>query len=48
MFIKNQSWHIKLSPEFEKPYFVELMQQVQQEYDTTTCYPPKELIFAAF
>ena len=48
MFIKNQSWQIKLSPEFEKPYFVELMQQVQQEYDTTTCYPPKELIFAAF
>jgi uracil-DNA glycosylase len=48
MFIKNQSWHIKLSSEFEKPYFVELMQQVQQEYDTTTCYPPKELIFAAF
>ena len=48
MFINNKSWHIKLSPEFEKPYFVELMQQVQQEYDTTTCYPPKELIFAAF
>ena len=48
MFINNQSWHIKLSPEFEKPYFVELMKEVYQEYDTSTCYPPKELIFSAF
>ena len=48
MFINNKSWHIKLSPEFEKPYFVELMKEVYQEYDTSTCYPPKELIFSAF
>ncbi|WP_445719214.1 uracil-DNA glycosylase [Flavobacterium sp.] len=48
MFINNQSWHIKLSPEFEKPYFVELMKEVEQEFDTSTCYPPKELIFSAF
>jgi uracil-DNA glycosylase len=34
--------------EFQKPYFVELMQQVEQEYATTTCFPPKELIFSAF
>ena len=48
MFIKNQSWEALLAPEFQKPYFVELMQQVTQEYATTTCFPPKELIFSAF
>lgn len=48
MFIKNQSWEALLSSEFQKPYFVELIQQVEQEYATTTCFPPKELIFSAF
>lgn len=48
MFIKNQSWETLLESEFQKPYFVELMQQVEQEYATTTCFPPKELIFSAF
>ena len=48
MFIKNQSWEALLAPEFQKPYFVELMQQVAQEYATTTCFPPKEFIFSAF
>ena len=48
MFIKNQSWEALLAPEFQKPYFVTLMQQVEQEYAITTCFPPKELIFSAF
>lgn len=48
MFIKNQSWEALLASEFQKPYFVELMQQVEQEYAITTCFPPKELIFSAF
>ena len=48
MFIKNQSWETLLASEFQKPYFVELMQQVEQEYAITTCFPPKELIFSAF
>ena len=48
MFIKNQSWETLLAPEFQKTYFVELMKQVEQEYATTTCFPPKELIFSAF
>ena len=48
MFIKNQSWNNQLNQEFQKPYFLELMRQVKQEYDTTTCFPPKELIFNAF
>jgi uracil-DNA glycosylase len=48
MFIKNQSWNNQLKSEFQKPYFLELMLQVEQEYATTTCFPPKELIFNAF
>lgn len=48
MFIKNQSWEVLLASEFQKPYFVELTQQVEQEYANTTCFPPKELIFSAF
>lgn len=48
MFIKNTSWQNLLSSEFKKPYFETLMQQVEQEYANTTCFPPKELIFSAF
>ncbi len=48
MFIKNQSWNNQLNQEFQKPYFLELMREVEQEYATTTCFPPKELIFNAF
>jgi len=48
MFIKNRTWQDLLATEFQKPYFVELMQQVEQEYTNTTCFPPKELIFSAF
>ena len=48
MFIKNTSWQTLLSSEFKKPYFETLMQQVEQEYANTTCFPPKELIFSAF
>ena len=48
MFIKNKTWEALLSIEFQKPYFLELMQQVEHEYATTTCFPPKELIFNAF
>ena len=48
MFIKNQSWNNQLKSEFQKPYFLELMRQVEHEYATTTCFPPKELFFNAF
>ena len=48
MFIKNSSWQEQLSEEFQKPYFLELMQQVENEYQNTICFPPKELIFNAF
>ena len=48
MFIKKASWQQLLATEFQKPYFLELMQLVAQEYETTTCFPTKELIFNAF
>ncbi|MFI0426569.1 MAG: uracil-DNA glycosylase [Flavobacterium sp.] len=48
MFIKKASWQQLLASEFQKPYFLELMQLVAQEYETTICFPPKELIFNSF
>lgn len=48
MFIQENSWQKLLAPEFEKAYFLELMQQVEQEYATQTCFPRKEFIFNAF
>ena len=48
MFIQENSWQKLLAPEFEKSYFLELMQQVEQEYATQTCFPRKEFIFNAF
>ncbi len=44
----STSWQEKLQNEFEKPYFKELMYQVEQEYQEQICFPPKELIFNAF
>jgi uracil-DNA glycosylase len=44
----NPSWQTILSDEIEKPYFVELMDTVDQEYQNSVCFPPKELIFSAF
>lgn len=48
MFIQEYSWQKLLASEFEKPYFLELMQQVEQEYATQTCFPRKKFIFNAF
>ena len=48
MFIRNSSWQSQLKEEFQKLYFLELMQQVENEYQNTICFPPKELIFNAF
>ncbi|MDR6844238.1 uracil-DNA glycosylase [Flavobacterium granuli] len=44
----NPSWQTILSDEIEKPYFHELMDTVDQEYQNSVCFPPKELIFSAF
>lgn len=42
------SWLEKLQPEFDKPYFEELIQFVRKEYAQGACYPPGSLIFNAF
>lgn len=49
MFAKiDSSWQQHLQQEFEKPYFKDLQQKVEEEYALHTCFPPKELIFNAF
>ena len=42
------SWQRLLADEFEKEYFQDLFKFIDQEYEETTVYPPKELIFSAF
>lgn len=47
-FIRENTWNDILAPEFEKPYFTELMNFVDNAYLSTTVYPSKEKIFEAF
>ncbi len=42
------SWKERLSGEFEKPYFADLVSFVKQEYASQVIYPPGKLIFNAF
>lgn len=44
----HPSWKNILSSEFEKPYFLDLLSFVKNEYLNTICYPPKNQIFDAF
>ena len=44
----DETWKEKLGAEFEKPYFLQLTEQVRREYTTGTCYPPGKQIFNAF
>lgn len=44
----SASWKSKLKNEFEKEYFKELISKVEDAYQTSICYPPKERIFSAF
>ena len=45
----EESWKRVLAPEFEKPYFAELVRQLHQEKrEGRTIYPPGPLIFNAF
>jgi uracil-DNA glycosylase len=44
----NSTWKSLLNEEISQPYFIELMNSVEEEYSKNTCYPPKELIFSAF
>lgn len=44
----ESSWKAKLSAEFSKPYFTDLIAFVKQEYATHTVYPSGKDIFRAF
>ncbi len=44
----NSSWKKLLSAEFEKSYFKNLIEFVDNEYQHKTIYPPKDEIFSAF
>lgn len=44
----EQTWKEQLAPEFEKPYFAQLTEQVRREYVAGVCYPPGRFIFNAF
>ncbi|NHN26815.1 uracil-DNA glycosylase [Flavobacterium jejuense] len=49
MFLKIEaSWQTHLQNELEKDYFKALLQNIETEYTTYECFPPKELIFNAF
>jgi len=43
-----QTWMPLLEDEVVKPYYRELLNSVDREYEEHICYPPKELVFAAF
>lgn len=42
------SWASALSPEFEKPYFQQLEERIEEEYCNGAVYPAKEDIFNAY
>ena len=44
----EDSWKQRLTPEFEKEYFIKLTEFVRSEYSRTTIYPPAKQIFNAF
>ena len=48
MFSIAISWQKLLVSEFEKPYFIDLIEKVDNEYETYDCFPKRENIFAAF
>jgi uracil-DNA glycosylase len=44
----HQSWIPFLQPEFDKPYFKNLVDFVKEDYKTHTCFPKDSDIFNAF
>lgn len=48
MLPNSPSWKSFFDAETQKDYFFQLMQDVDNEYINSICFPPKELIFHAF
>lgn len=47
MFILTKNWYELLKPEFEKPYYKNLMTFLETEYKTKTIFPKPENVFNA-
>jgi uracil-DNA glycosylase len=43
----NNDWDELLKPEFQKPYFVPLVNSVKAEYAAHPCFPPIHMVFNA-
>lgn len=43
----NNGWDEVLEEEFQKQYFKDLMQKVEEEYNTRTIYPPRDKVFSS-
>ncbi len=48
MFEMDKSWFHLLHEEFIKPYYVQLMKFLEEEYQRQVIYPTKENVFSAF
>lgn len=48
MIIQNQGWQTVLADEFNKDYYGELCNRLEQAYEDHSVYPAKEDIFSAF
>lgn len=48
MIPTSDSWQPFFDVETKKDYFLKLMQDVENEYASSVCFPPKEFIFHAF
>ncbi|MFX0556913.1 uracil-DNA glycosylase [Maribacter sp. CXY002] len=46
--VLEEDWRIRLEAQFGQPYFQELISFVETEYDSFTCFPKSNEIFAAF
>ena len=44
----SHDWYDLLKPEFNTPYFKQLLSQLSMAYSTSTVFPPEELLFNAF
>lgn len=45
--IINEGWDKILDAEYTKPYFIQLLAKIDEEYRTQTVYPPKDKLFSA-
>lgn len=44
----NNDWSEHLNEEMQKPYFIQLLTLLEQEYDQYVVYPPQEHLMSAF